>query len=153
VVTVSAAPLRREANLLAWPAGPVAVNQVCRRLEGQGLPRRVVGPAGKIVNEPVDGPSPPAAPAPASGTATTASTLMTEDEVKRAVAAYLTARGLDVEVWWSRNRGVDILVTGRGTMRHRGEGCGRQRPAAKQLLPPHKPPESSFRAVSMNHGA
>jgi hypothetical protein len=101
------------------------VNQVCRRLEAEGLVRRVVGPAGKIVNQGV-GPaeaatvtpasrppaSRPSASRPSAAGDAIATSLLTEDDVKRGVAAYLQSRGLQVEVKWGRDRGIDIVATG-----------------------------------------
>ena len=39
---------------------------------------------------------------------------MTENAVKQAVADHLKVRGLDVEVRWGRDRGIDIHATGPG---------------------------------------
>lgn len=89
------------------------VNQICRRLELQGVLRRTVGPAGKIVNE-LAGSVSVAAAVPAQRAHFVKSELTTEDDVKRAVARYLEARGLHVEVKWGHDRGIDIVATGAG---------------------------------------
>lgn len=89
------------------------VNQVCRRLEAQGVIRRVEGPGGKIVNELLDGSVASSVPPPRQPV-TSGSTLMTEDDVKRAVSAHFLALGLQVDVRWGRDRGVDVLAYGNG---------------------------------------
>lgn len=82
------------------------VNQVCRRLAKKGQLRRYVGADGKIVNDAtdvrVDLPPAHAAPAPSGGS------VITEDEVKRAVSDHLIAQGFQVDVAWGRTRGIDI---------------------------------------------
>ena len=86
-----------------------AVNQAAGRLEAQGRLRRFTGRDGKIVNalpgSPVQQTSEliPPLVAPSSG-----GSRITEDEVKEAVRAYLTARGFDVAVAWGRVRGIDV---------------------------------------------
>lgn len=98
-----------------------AVNQVCRRLEAQGLVRREVGPYNKIVNTLVDvaargGAAVRPTQAPVSvGPVSVSQDLdqpIGEDAVKAAVRDFLAARGLHVEVRWGRDRGVDITATG-----------------------------------------
>lgn len=96
-----------------------AVNQAARRLEVQGRLRRFIGPDGKIVNglpemtlqqnaEPAQGlqasePTPArVVPGGSDGSR------ITEDEVKEAVRAHLTAFDFDVTVAWGRVRGIDI---------------------------------------------
>ena len=104
-----------------------SVNQAARRLEAQGLLRRIPGPDGKIVNvlpvrathEPtsIPGPSfeaeavdrqPPQAST--QSRARFAGDRITEDEVKEAVRAYLVADGFAVEVAWGRTPGIDIVA-------------------------------------------
>lgn len=98
-----------------------AVNQVCRRLEAQGLVRREVGPYNKIVNTLVDvaargGAAVRPTQAPVSvGPVSVSQDLdqpIGEDAVKAAVRDFLVARGMHVEVRWGRDRGVDITATG-----------------------------------------
>jgi hypothetical protein len=87
-----------------------AVNQTCRRLARLGLITREVGLDGKLVNRLDSGtaktqvvPTPPAltttGPAPS---------LLSEDEVKRAVKDHLEALGYIVTVAWGRAPGADI---------------------------------------------
>ncbi len=92
-----------------------AANQVCRKLEAQGLIRRRIGPTGKIVNEIVDAPAstPASVVRPTVRRSTTvAAEPILEDDVKRAVRDFLQARGLHVEVKWGRERGIDIAARG-----------------------------------------
>jgi hypothetical protein len=87
-----------------------AVNQAARRLEAQGRLRRFTGPDGKIVNalpqSPAQQTSEPTPPPVVLGGGDHGR--ITEDEVKEAVRAHLTARGFDVAVAWGRLRGIDI---------------------------------------------
>jgi Restriction endonuclease len=87
-----------------------AVNQTARRLEAQGRLRRFTGPDGKIVNALPDSPvqqnSEPTPPPVVPGGGD--HSRITEDEVKEAVRAHLTARGFDVAVAWGHVRGIDI---------------------------------------------
>jgi hypothetical protein len=87
-----------------------AVNQAARRLEAQGRLRRFTGPDGKIVNalpdSPAQQPSEPRPPSVVLGGSD--HSRITEDEVKEAVRAHLTARGFEVAVAWGRVRGIDI---------------------------------------------
>lgn len=102
-----------------------SVNQTARRLEAQGLLRRIPGPDGKIVNalpaHGLPGPTPPdgtsvraEAPYPprpvpdAVGHDRFGGERITEDEVKEAVRAYLAADGFLVEVAWGRVPGIDV---------------------------------------------
>ncbi|MBO3744993.1 hypothetical protein J5X84_02860 [Streptosporangiaceae bacterium NEAU-GS5] len=90
------------------------INQVCRRLEADGLIARKPGPDGKIVNILVaDAPSAPDTPATTSSDSTTIqarrpTSLLTEDSVKLAVQKYLEASGWSVTVAWGRDHGIDI---------------------------------------------
>jgi hypothetical protein len=87
-----------------------SVNQAARRLEAQGLLRRIPGPDGKIVNAlPADATHEPTStsrpssegpstvrqlpPTPTPSRARFAGDRITEDEVKEAVRAYLAADG------------------------------------------------------------
>jgi hypothetical protein len=87
-----------------------AVNQAARRLEALGRLRRFTGPDRKIVNALPDSPAqqtseptpPPVVPGGDDHRR------ITEDEVKEAVRAYLSAGGFDVAVAWDRVRGIDI---------------------------------------------
>lgn len=86
------------------------VNQVARMLERQGVLKRAVGPAGKLINSLVDGAEveqPVAAPQDSRG-----SSLVTEDFVKRAVYDHLVQQGCVGEVRWGHALGIDIDVTG-----------------------------------------
>ena len=102
-----------------------SVNQAARRLEAQGLLRRVPGSDGKIVNAlPAhalaetalsEGGSTVAMAQRTSQSGATAGhrdrfigDRITEDEVKEAVRAYLVADGFEVRVAWGRDPGVDI---------------------------------------------
>src|SRR5215217_8762785 len=87
-----------------------AVNQAARRLEAQGRLRRFTGPDGKIANalpqSPAQQTSEPTPPPVVLGGSD--HSRITEDEVKEAVRAHLTARGFDVAVAWGRLRWIDI---------------------------------------------
>jgi hypothetical protein len=120
IISTSAHPL--DDDEIAQRMGIVRqnVNQICRRLEAEGLVRRVVGPTGKIVNRSIGpaeagtetpAPAPPSPPS-STGSDAIATSLLTEDDVKRCVATYLRSRGLHVEVKWGRDRGIDILASG-----------------------------------------
>lgn len=97
-----------------------SVNQAARRLEAQGLLRRMPGPDGKIVNALAEATSGKggsnvamAARKPQHGATDRQrdrflGDRITEDEVKEAVRAYLVADGFEVQVAWGRNPGVDI---------------------------------------------
>jgi hypothetical protein len=77
-----------------------AVNQAARRLEAQGRLRWFTGPDGKIVNALPDSSvqqTSELTPSPVVPGGSDYSRI-TEDEVKEAVRAYLTARGFDVAV-------------------------------------------------------
>jgi hypothetical protein len=104
-----------------------SVNQAARRLEAQGLLRRIPGPDGKIVNAlPAQATHEPTSLArPSSEAASVVRNLsqtstqsrarfagdrITEDEVKEAVRAYLAADGFAVEVAWGRAPGIDIVA-------------------------------------------
>jgi hypothetical protein len=94
-----------------------AVNQTCRRLEGQGRLRRYIGREGKIVNELTDTSAsdvtPPPIPAPALDVSRpVAGQPISEDEIKAAIRDHLVARGFHVEVRWGRDRGIDITASG-----------------------------------------
>ena len=92
-----------------------AVNQVCRKLEAQGRIHRRVGPDGKLVNQIVDEPTlgqPPVLQSASQRLADGTTTLILEDDVKRAVRDFLLARGLSVEVKWGRERGIDVTAHG-----------------------------------------
>ena len=87
-----------------------AVNQAARRLEAQGRLRRFTGPDEKTINalpdSPAQQPSEPTPPSVVLGGSD--HSRITEDEVKEAVRAHLTARGFEVAVAWGRVRGIDI---------------------------------------------
>ncbi len=83
------------------------VNQAARRLQAQGRLRRFTGPDGKIVNGLPDSPVQQAAE-PTLRRVLPGGSRITEDEVKEAVHAHLTARGFEVTVAWGRVRGIDI---------------------------------------------
>ena len=103
-----------------------AVNQTARRLEAQGLLRRIPGPDGKIVNalpsqatfEPTStsqssfdaSVAPRRPPVPSTGRARFIGDRITEDEVKEAVRTYLVADGFSVDVAWGRSPGIDIVA-------------------------------------------
>ena len=104
-----------------------SVNQAARRLEVQGLLRRIPGPGGKIVNalpaQPTYEPTsvlPPSSDAasvvpqlprtPMHSRQRFASDRITEDDVKEAVRAHLAADGFVVEVAWGRTPGIDIVA-------------------------------------------
>lgn len=105
-----------------------SVNQAARRLEAQGLLRRIPGPDGKIVNAlpAADAPHEPTStsrpssegpstirrlpPTPTPSRARFAGDRITEDEVKEAVRAFLAADGFVVEVAWGHTPGVDIVA-------------------------------------------
>lgn len=101
-----------------------SVNQTARRLEAQGLLRRIPGPDGKIVNELLatgtPEPMPPArslvtaeqrSPSrakPAAGRNRPGGDRISEDEVKEAVRAHLASHGFKVKVAWGRTPGIDV---------------------------------------------
>lgn len=103
-----------------------SVNQTARRLESQGLLRRIPGPDGKIVNvlpaavvrgsPQMSDESEPLGNSRRVGSATTVAgrrdrftgNRITEDEVKEAVRAYLSAEGFQVEVAWGHVPGIDV---------------------------------------------
>lgn len=84
-----------------------AINQTARKLAAQGLLRRRAGPDGKIVNEWLDSLN-----ATPSGQPTkvllSASTLLSEDEVKEAVRKWLVGQEFQVVVAMGRERGIDL---------------------------------------------
>ncbi len=94
-----------------------AVNQACRRLEREQIVERYVGPNNKIVNRLLSSEARKVlAAAPAStGVQPRDRTLLSEDEVKEAVKAYLEAQGFVVTVAWGRARGADIVATRPGS--------------------------------------
>ena len=87
-----------------------AVNQAARRLEAQGRLRRFTGPDGKIVNALPESPKHRASEhtRPREVDRGIDGSRITEDGVKEAVRAHLTAQGFDVAVAWGRVRGIDI---------------------------------------------
>lgn len=89
------------------------VNQICRRLELQGAIQRGLGLTGKIVNSLPGIPPPPRVQIPTQ-VSRAGPTLISEDDVKRAVRSYLEARGLSVEVDRSVDRGIEIVAAGAG---------------------------------------
>jgi len=107
--------LRREAlddDQLAAELGVIRqqVNQACRALERRGVLSRVSGPHGKIVNHLTGSGAPPRS-APASARASAPSplgALITEDDVKATVAAWLEDKGFQVAVAWGHAPGIDI---------------------------------------------
>lgn len=118
-----------------------SVNQTARRLEAQGLLRRIPGPDGKIVNalpaqaaprsaQPVGestraGAQLDAGPATAAGRRDRfTGDRITEDEVKEAVRAYLVAHGFEVEVAWGHAAGIDIDARHRDGRRYVIEAKG-----------------------------
>jgi hypothetical protein len=104
------APLDDDVLARRLGVGHEHVNQAARRLEAQGRLRRFTGPDGKIVNALPDSPaqqtSEPRPPSVVLGG--TDHTRITENGVKEAVRAHLTARGFDVAVAWGRVGGIDI---------------------------------------------
>lgn len=92
------------------------VNGVCRKLSEEGLVRRERGPRGKLINFIS---SEDAATESAPARKTTIATLpegqgngvVTEDDVKAAIAKMLESTGWAVEVAWGRTRGIDIAAT------------------------------------------
>ncbi len=108
------------------------VNQAARGLAARGVLRRVPGADGKLVNELVDDSEPvsqlrarpPLGGAPAG--------LLSEDEVKAALVAYLEARGYSVTVAWGRERGVDLEAR-RGEQRLLVEAKGEVARGAQQV--------------------
>jgi hypothetical protein len=89
------------------------INQVCNRLANQGILRRHIGPQNKLVNEIIEAQEPPV-PVDRQSKALSGRTLLGEDAVKAAVLAYLQQRGLQVEVKWGKERGIDIIAYGHG---------------------------------------
>ncbi len=87
-----------------------SINQTARRMESQGLIRRVPGPDGKLVNAlPNDSTLGEAATPVLKGVGTPlGGRRITEDEVKAAVEAHLREEGFRVQVAWGRTRGIDI---------------------------------------------
>jgi biotin operon repressor len=90
------------------------INQVCRRLEAQGMTTRRAGTAGKIVNtlaltasSTAPRPQTPLPSVPVQQTSRETK-LLTEDSIKAAVKNHLETAGWNVTVAWGRERGVDI---------------------------------------------
>jgi hypothetical protein len=101
---------------------------------GGGLTRGVGG-TGKIINT-LDRSWQPVVQPPR--TMRGEGTLLTEDEVKEAVRAYLVLAGYEVRVAWGRERGIDIVATraeppSRLVIEAKGEAALQR--AAGQLLP------------------
>ena len=86
------------------------VNQVARALEKGEMLKRSVGPRGKLINVLVRDAGAGAKAEPPAKTQPTQ--LMAEDTVKRALYAYLEARGCIGRVAWAHAPGIDIDVTG-----------------------------------------
>jgi hypothetical protein len=86
------------------------VNQICRRLEANGVIAREAGAAlGKIVNRLDPGiPSRLPAMSPPSLPIVPGVPLVTEDDVKRAIRDHLVEDGWTVTVKWDRKPGIDI---------------------------------------------
>ena len=86
------------------------VNQICRRLEANGVIAREAGVAlGKIVNRLDPGiPSKLPAMSPPSLAIVPGVPLVTEDDVKRAIRDHLVEDGWTVKVNWGGQRGIDI---------------------------------------------
>lgn len=112
--------------LLGPSAGQQAVNQAARALAASGLLVRSRRPDGRIGNfavgaalAVVEPTQPPAA----------SSDGMSEDEVKAAVAAWLSSDGWRVDVRWGNARGIDIEAR-RGAERWviEAKGCGSLQP-------------------------
>lgn len=92
-----------------------SVSLVCRTLEGSGRIRRFRAPDGLLVNAlvPSERTAPPAqtrleVPSGLPRTAAPAPTLLTENQVKRAVREHLISKGYRVHVAWGHTREVDI---------------------------------------------
>jgi hypothetical protein len=93
------------------------VSLVCRTLEASGRIRRFRAPDGMLVNTlaaPLEADSAPgtqlelSVPTGLPRTAPAIPTLLTENQIKRAVREYLIAQGYRVHVAWGHTRQVDI---------------------------------------------
>lgn len=84
-----------------------AVNRACRSLESRGLIARRTRQDGRIGNYPT-GAVPDPTPDPAGVDAP--ADMLAEDELKRALKAWLEADGWSVEVAWRGAHGVDIAA-------------------------------------------
>lgn len=84
------------------------VNQLCRAMEYEGLVTRSRGPAGKIVNQLTGQGAVPPAPRGRVSTPSAPGDLITEDDVKQAVADWLSAQGFEVAVAWGHDAGIDV---------------------------------------------
>jgi hypothetical protein len=113
------APLDDDVLARRLGVGHEHVNQAARRLEAQGRLRRFTGPDGKIVNALPDSPAqqPSGLRRPSVVIGGSDHSRITENGVKEAVRAHITARGFDVAVAWGRVRGIDIDA-------RRPDGCG-----------------------------
>jgi len=115
-----------------------AVNQACRRLEAQGSLRRYVGPNNKIVDEIVDEArgfeSTPTQPHPTRPSPPAADSMSMKSRPLSGIISHCPrvpcggALGPRPRYGYYRHR-IER------TLGHRGEGRGRQRPAARQPLP------------------
>jgi hypothetical protein len=118
-------------RIVGVSAGQQAVNQAARNLETAGRLIRRQRPDGKVGNYPgsvtVVGDTKLQTSAGVAGPS--------EDDIKRAVEAWLVQRGWRVEVKWGRAQGIDIEAT-RGSERWiiEAKGCGFARRDACQLL-------------------
>ena len=112
--------------LLGAEAPQQPVNIAARALASAGSISRVTRADGKIGNYPSDQP-----PTQSSGLTTTTSCAdgLSEDDVKRAVAAWLASDGWAVDVRWGHERGIDIEAT-RDDARWviEAKGCGSRQP-------------------------
>jgi hypothetical protein len=86
------------------------VNQVCRQLEGAGQIIRRPGRHGKLTNAVPSVAAQQSASLPSDGPTT--NSFLAEDEVKKAVSAYLQAHGYTVNVMWGHDAGIDIDAYG-----------------------------------------
>jgi hypothetical protein len=107
--------------------GPQATNQAARALAASRQIIRRSRPDGKIGNFPAD--SPDQESGRSSVPENTQSEMLSEDEVKRTLQAWLEASGWQVSVVWGRGRGIDLDAKRNGQRWIiEAKGCGSVNP-------------------------
>jgi hypothetical protein len=110
-------------RLIGAGAPQQGVNQACRALERGGRIERRARPDGRVGIF-CSGRGPPLPETPAASLST-ADSMLSEDDVKRLLAAWLSANGWTTEIAWGKAPGIDIVARrGNDVWVIEAKGCG-----------------------------
>lgn len=110
-------------RLIGAGAPQQGVNQACRALEQGGCIERRPRPDGRIGNFP--GGRVPSVPETPAASPPTPHSMLSEDDVKRHLALWLSAQGWTTEIAWGKSPGIDIIARRGGDVWViEAKGCG-----------------------------